>query len=274
MFGVEALKDSREFSEARFGDVSTVQGASIGKETLLANLGPFADLLDQYASICNEVISLFANVILRLLETINNIGSPLEVLASSCSFLLILLYSIFHLLIHEITCLIAWPFCALLNLLISHPFILTVISLISILTCTAFIIVIKQISIVQFGNASIRFIALNCRCLTHTAFLYLYPLIVNVLNLLLLPVSFLCDLCMKLIGMIPISRSNRLRRHSSNCGADDISRITCCICFIHEKSILLQPCNHICVCANCVEELLETYEEPLCPLCRDRKSVV
>ncbi|KAK6113298.1 conserved hypothetical protein [Brugia malayi] len=141
MFGVEALKDSREFSEARFGDVSTVQGASIGKETLLANLGPFADLLDQYASICNEVISLFANVILRLLETINNIGSPLEV-------------------------------------------------------------------------------------------------------------------------------SNRLRRHSSNCGADDISRITCCICFIHEKSILLQPCNHICVCANCVEELLETYEEPLCPLCR------
>ncbi|EJW87187.1 hypothetical protein WUBG_01902 [Wuchereria bancrofti] len=138
MFWVEALKNSREFSEARFGDVSTVQGASIGKETFLANLGPFADLLDQYASICNEVISLFAHAILRLLETINNI----------------------------------------------------------------------------------------------------------------------------------VSRSDQLRRHSSNCDADDVSRITCCICFIHEKSILLQPCNHICVCAHCVEELLETYEEPLCPLCR------
>uniref|UniRef100_A0AAF5PM27 RING-type domain-containing protein n=1 Tax=Wuchereria bancrofti TaxID=6293 RepID=A0AAF5PM27_WUCBA len=149
MFWVEALKNSREFSEARFGDVSTVQGASIGKETFLANLGPFADLLDQYASICNEVISLFAHAILRLLETINNIGSPLEIFASSCSFL-----------------------------------------------------------------------------------------------------------------------SDQLRRHSSNCDADDVSRITCCICFIHEKSILLQPCNHICVCAHCVEELLETYEEPLCPLCR------
>ncbi|VDM09824.1 unnamed protein product, partial [Wuchereria bancrofti] len=138
MFWVEALKNSREFSEARFGDVSTVQGASIGKvittlrfffftfaslghkvsrlsvvnfikmlilkhpnkqkltmthqfgvghfviilqETFLANLGPFADLLDQYASICNEVISLFAHAILRLLETINNIGSPLEIFA-------------------------------------------------------------------------------------------------------------------------------------------------------------------------------------------------
>nr|CRZ24760.1 Bm2966 [Brugia malayi] len=29
-----------------------------------------------------------------------------------------------------------------------------------------------------------------------------------------------------------------------------------------------KPCNHICVCADCVEELLETCEEPLCPLCR------
>ncbi|VIO99921.1 Uncharacterized protein BM_BM17114 [Brugia malayi] len=31
MFGVEALKDSREFSEARFGDAKIVQGASVGK---------------------------------------------------------------------------------------------------------------------------------------------------------------------------------------------------------------------------------------------------
>ncbi|VDN86798.1 unnamed protein product [Brugia pahangi] len=29
-----------------------------------------------------------------------------------------------------------------------------------------------------------------------------------------------------------------------------------------------KPCNHICVCADCVEELLEIYEEPLCSLCR------
>ncbi|EFO18389.1 hypothetical protein LOAG_10104 [Loa loa] len=127
MFEVEALRDSREFSESRFGEVSAVQGTTTGKETILANLGPLADLVDQYASVCNEVISLFAHVILR---------------------------------------------------------------------------------------------------------------------------------------------SRHLRRYSLNCGAEDLSRITCCICFIHEKSILLQPCNHICVCAYCVEELLETYEEPLCPLCR------
>ncbi|VDP11334.1 unnamed protein product [Onchocerca flexuosa] len=150
MFGVEALKDSREFSETRFTDVTAVQGTITEKETFLANLGPLADLLDQYASVCNEVISLFAHVILRLLETINNIGSPVEVFTR----------------------------------------------------------------------------------------------------------------------MILVSKSKRLRRHSSICGTDDVSRITCCICFIHEKSILLQPCNHICVCAHCVEELLETYEEPLCPLCR------
>uniref|UniRef100_A0A915PWG9 RING-type domain-containing protein n=1 Tax=Setaria digitata TaxID=48799 RepID=A0A915PWG9_9BILA len=146
VFGVEALEDSREFSRAHFDDGTVVQGATAGKETLLANLRPLVDLLDQYASVCNEVISLFAHIILRLFETINNIGSPVELLT--------------------------------------------------------------------------------------------------------------------------IPRSRRQRNHSSICGFDDVSRITCCICFIHEKSILLQPCNHICVCAYCVEELLETYEDPLCPLCR------
>lgn len=234
----------------------------------MANLEPFADLLDQYASVCNEVISLFAHVILRLFETVNNIGSPLEVFTSSCCFLITLLYSIFHLLVHEVICLITAPFRILLNLLVSHPLILTLISLISILSCAMFIIIIKQISIVEVGNASMRFIAPNCRRFAHTIFLYFQPLFVTVLNLLLLPVRFLCDLCISFIGIIPVSRSKRLRRYSSNCGADDVSRITCCICFIHEKSILLQPCNHICVCAHCVEELLDTYEEPLCPLCR------
>ncbi|KAL3990889.1 Zinc finger C3HC4 type (RING finger) family protein [Acanthocheilonema viteae] len=155
IFGVEALKDSQKFSEAQFGDIGSIKGAAIEKDTFLANLGVFADVLDQYASVCNEVISLFAHVILRLFETVNNIGSPLEVVT-----------------------------------------------------------------------------------------------IINSMR------------------MIPISKSRRIKRQSWNCGADDISRITCCICFIHEKSILLQPCNHICICAHCVEELLETYEEPLCPLCR------
>lgn len=31
MFGVEALKDSRKFSEAHFGDVSAVQGTTVEK---------------------------------------------------------------------------------------------------------------------------------------------------------------------------------------------------------------------------------------------------
>ncbi|KAK6114225.1 Zinc finger C3HC4 type (RING finger) family protein [Brugia pahangi] len=34
------------------------------------------------------------------------------------------------------------------------------------------------------------------------------------------------------------------------------------------RAIRRFPCNHICVCADCVEELLEIYEEPLCSLCR------
>lgn len=238
------------------------------QETLLANLGPLADLLDQYASACNEVISLFAHIILRLFETVNNIGSPFEIITSSFAFLLTLLCSILHLLVHEVSCLILWPFRTSLNLLIAYPLILTLISLISVLSCAAFIIIIKQISFRQVYSASTRFVALNFRPFICAASQYFYPSIVTVLHLLVLPVKFLCDTCISFVWMIPVFRSKRIRRYSSNCGADDVSRITCCICFIHEKSILLQPCNHICLCAHCVEELLETYEEPLCPLCR------
>lgn len=234
----------------------------------MASLGPLADLLDQYASLCNEVISLFAHLILRLIETINNIGSPLEVFASSCSLLLTLLYTTVYLFIHEIIYLVIWPFRSLLTVLISHPLVMTVISLFSIMICAAFIIIIKQISVVQVGNDLIRLIAPNCRYLVHTVFHHLSPLIVAVLHSLLFPVKLLYHMFVSVIELIPVSRSKRQRIHSSNCGADDINRITCCVCFMHEKSILLQPCNHICLCADCVEELLETYEEPSCPLCR------
>uniref|UniRef100_A0A0N5D8C1 RING-type domain-containing protein n=1 Tax=Thelazia callipaeda TaxID=103827 RepID=A0A0N5D8C1_THECL len=64
-----------------------------------------------------------------------------------------------------------------------------------------------------------------------------------------------------------IRRSRGYRRHS-HCTVSEVNRIMCCVCFVHEKSILLQPCNHICLCSSCINELLNTYEEPLCPLCR------
>uniref|UniRef100_A0A1I7VQA7 RING-type domain-containing protein n=1 Tax=Loa loa TaxID=7209 RepID=A0A1I7VQA7_LOALO len=76
MFEVEALRDSREFSESRFGEVSAVQGTTTGKETILANLGPLADLVDQYASPCNH-ICVCAYCVEELLETYEEPLCPL-----------------------------------------------------------------------------------------------------------------------------------------------------------------------------------------------------
>lgn len=38
----------------------------------------------------------------------------------------------------------------------------------------------------------------------------------------------------------------------------------CCICLINERNIVFRPCNHLCVCNNCIlNSNLQT-----CPLCR------
>lgn len=42
---------------------------------------------------------------------------------------------------------------------------------------------------------------------------------------------------------------------------------TCCVCHDKEKNILLQPCNHVSLCEQCLEEVLG-HRDKVCPLCR------
>lgn len=187
-----------------------------------------------------------------------------------CIFLLTLVFSLIRFLILEVVYLLTMPIRIFLNLIITHPFTLMVIALLSVLTCTVFVVIVKQISIVKVCCTLFRLIAPYICRLAHTLFLYLCPqyyLLLSVVHFMLAPVKFLFDLFFCFPQLFPSSYQRRIRRISRGCG-DDTSRIMCCVCFVHEKSILLQPCNHICLCADCAEELLETYEEPLCPLCR------
>ncbi|VDK63200.1 unnamed protein product [Gongylonema pulchrum] len=236
------------------------------------NFGALGDFLDQYASICNEIITFLAHTLLRLFDVANNISSPVEIFTNFCIFLLTLLFSVFRFLLHEVIYLITAPIRISFTLLVSHPLILMTLVLLSLLTCTAFILIIKQISILGVLSASARFIAPFVGQLFYTVFLYLYPqyfLIVRALHLLFVPVKFLLKPFIAFLEFFGASKRRRLRgRRASGCDNSEVSRIMCCVCFIHEKSILLQPCNHICLCANCIEELLDTYEVPLCPLCR------
>ncbi|KAE9413359.1 hypothetical protein Angca_004581, partial [Angiostrongylus cantonensis] len=44
-------------------------------------------------------------------------------------------------------------------------------------------------------------------------------------------------------------------------------RVQCCICIYREKSVLLRPCNHLCLCETCLQAVLN--EPPArCPICR------
>ena len=40
--------------------------------------------------------------------------------------------------------------------------------------------------------------------------------------------------------------------------------VSCVVCLDKQKTILLQPCNHLCLCENCEEMMTK------CPLCRER----
>ncbi|KAJ1349205.1 hypothetical protein KIN20_004675 [Parelaphostrongylus tenuis] len=45
-------------------------------------------------------------------------------------------------------------------------------------------------------------------------------------------------------------------------------RVQCCICIYREKSVLLRPCNHLCLCETCLQAVLNV-SPPRCPICRE-----
>lgn len=44
---------------------------------------------------------------------------------------------------------------------------------------------------------------------------------------------------------------------------EPIEALECCVCLSDTKNILLQPCNHLCVCESCKPNVGEE-----CPICR------
>ena len=47
--------------------------------------------------------------------------------------------------------------------------------------------------------------------------------------------------------------------------------VTCVVCQENRRDILFQPCNHLCMCKDCVvqaQRMLPAYQNAKCPLCR------
>ena len=41
---------------------------------------------------------------------------------------------------------------------------------------------------------------------------------------------------------------------------------TCIVCLSEQREVILMNCGHVCVCASCAMEIMQT--RPLCPICR------
>lgn len=229
---------------------------------------PIAEIFDRYATICNEVISFAIFVLLRFYEMIINIASPVEILSNICVFLITLVFSLIFFLIRETFYLLTLPVRIFSALLVSHPMIVVSFVLLTVLSVLVIILIIRQISLLTVCQIAVRIAAPYIRRFCYTIFLYLCPqyyIFLSVIRFLFAPVGYAFDACKYLLGQ-DAPRRRLPQRRSSNC-ASELERIMCCICMEREKSVLLQPCNHICLCGLCADELSESYR-PVCPLCR------
>lgn len=60
----------------------------------------------------------------------------------------------------------------------------------------------------------------------------------------------------------PRSASARLRRSTSDERNQQNEQLKCCICFTADRTHLLTPCLHFCLCEKCSRRI------HICPLCR------
>ena len=49
---------------------------------------------------------------------------------------------------------------------------------------------------------------------------------------------------------------------------EDNNRWLCVVCLEAEKSVVLLPCAHMCMCGDCTESLMANTRQCLCPVCR------
>ncbi|KHN75147.1 hypothetical protein Tcan_04008 [Toxocara canis] len=56
------------------------------KEVVFDYFRPFVQFVDQYATLCDEVISAFVHAVLRVFDAITMVRSPIEILLSKCKW--------------------------------------------------------------------------------------------------------------------------------------------------------------------------------------------
>uniref|UniRef100_A0A914V8A2 RING-type domain-containing protein n=1 Tax=Plectus sambesii TaxID=2011161 RepID=A0A914V8A2_9BILA len=66
----------------------------------------------------------------------------------------------------------------------------------------------------------------------------------------------------------PFSRPPVAKTRPNRNATEDEDRLFCCVCQDENKTILLQPCNHLCLCTKCAVEITGPRGTNQCPICR------
>lgn len=96
----------------------------------------------------------------------------------------------------------------------------------------------------------------------------------TIMNLLLRPLNWLRKRKPEVKRTSPTGRSIR----PLNVTREDFNdRLMCVVCQDSDKSVLLQPCNHVCLCDQCADHIYNHIDrrQRLCPVCRTHiRSIV
>lgn len=186
------------------------------------------------------------------------------------SFTISLIFSIFSAILYLFTL----PFRYLITVAIDHPFIATFLFLIILMISITFLFIFKYLLIISYFRKLMKILSPIIGFLI-TFFFPQVNYVISVVILLFLPFkaipNFLSQFiqCFYSIFSAKNWRKGFIKTKNGRNSLMTSERMLCCICFSNEKSVLFQPCNHICLCTECATKLI-TSTAPNCPICRAR----
>lgn len=230
---------------------------------------------------CDKVFSGLVRFVLRIMDTITTARSPIEIISNAFAALPSLIFSFITSVLYALFYLLTLPFRILFYILFYHPFASFIVFLLVVSVAFAVMVFLRRLSVTRLCRALWQTLAPYAYVFLRALVLLLFPqlnVIFNTLQLLFAPLIDFFSLILSLPARLTRRRSVRPASHrrgpvsppeDSGDESTHGERLLCCVCLLREKSVLLQPCNHICLCSPCSMELFHSFN-PQCPLCRTK----
>ncbi|CAD6193733.1 unnamed protein product [Caenorhabditis auriculariae] len=145
----------------------------------------------------------------------------------------------------------------------SFPF----FTLVTLLSVIAFFYMVKRVSDVSFVNYFINNVLPYALAWFFTIVGFFFPQVhvfTAVMRIALHPVEWILGIAEKVD-----QRAIPIRRTVESLTRED--RMTCSVCLLREKSVMVVPCQHLCMCDQC-NDVLTANPNAICPVCRNKIS--